>query len=128
MCVADAFSDEAVLAIDDAATEIRKRTGTWAASGLLVGPVTWHEAYSAPPLIVSDRDEVLTPDSVGVTIGEESGPYARVVLYHYGWVDLDIVNWYTGDVSATSGTPIRSVEGFGSFLDDVHVRLIAERP
>ncbi len=126
--MADSFSDEAVLAIDAAAAEIRKRTGTWAGSGLLVGPVTWHEAYSAPPFIASHRDDVLVPDSVGVTIGEESGPYARIVLYHYGWVDLDIVNWDTDDVYTTSGTPIRSVEEFGSFLDDVHVRLIAGRP
>ena len=98
--------------------------GVWAESGLVVGPVTWHEAHSFPPCIVTDRDVVLAPDSVGVTIGEETGPYARVVLYHYGWVDLDIVNWTTDDLRATSGTPVRSVEEFASFLDHVHERLV----
>jgi hypothetical protein len=94
-------------------------------SGLAVGPLTWHEAHSAPPLIVSDRSRVVKPDSVGVTIGEPTGPYASVVLHHYSWVDLEMVNWRTDHVYATSGTPIRNAEKFASFLEQVHERLIA---
>ena len=122
--VADAFSDAAILNIDSAAAEIRTGAEGWTESGLVVGPMTWHEAHSFPPQIVTDRDIVLTPDSVGVTIGEETGPFPRRPV-HYGWVDLDIVNWTTDDVAATSGIPVRSVEEFGSFLDDVHERLVA---
>jgi hypothetical protein len=51
--LADAFSDAAILNIDAAAAEVQLRAEAWATSGLVVGPVTWHEAHSFPPRIVT---------------------------------------------------------------------------
>ena len=112
-----------VLDVDAAAIEIERRQDAWRTSGLTVAPMTWHEFGSWPP--TTERRTVVDPDSVGVKLGEETGPYAHIILFRYGWVDLDIVNWDTEDVEATTGTPIADVEEFGTFLDAVFARLSA---
>lgn len=113
------------LDIDAAAIEIERRAEAWMMAGVAVAPMTWHEKGSSPPVVLTDRSAVSDADSVGVLIGDADRTFAHVVLYRYGWVDLDIVNWETEDVEATTGTPIRDVEQFGAFLDVVFDRLNA---
>ena len=99
-----------------------------AIAGVTAAPLTWREAGTWPPITSTDRAAVLDADSVGVLFGAVDATFAHIVLYRYGWVDLDIVNPDADDVEATTGTPIRDVVQFGELLDAVFARLTARAP
>jgi hypothetical protein len=106
--------------LDEVHAEIQARVPSWQAAGLTVLAITWRDQGRGwPPLITSNRDEVIEADSVGVAVakGTKEG---RVIVFDGGWADFEFVDWESEDeeVSETPGfgSPLSAPE-FGEVLD-----------
>ena len=114
--------------LDAAASEIDRRRPSWLASGLEPGPTTWREsAGSQPHTIVSDRDAVVDPDSVGIRVVARDRGEAQVVLFRGGWADCAVATYDQVGGPHVDAPNISSPEAFGAALDATVARL-NERP
>lgn len=72
------------------AVALEFRRSSWTASGLTVGPLTWRDADEAwPQPIVTNRDAVNSPESLGITLRGPDDLEADLVLWTGGWADID---------------------------------------
>ncbi len=108
-----------IVDLDLAVIEIERRIEVWRQAGITVGEVTWRDQGSGwPPVLKTDRREVIDADSIGVrlTQGAEEG---EVVLFTGGWCDF--IYWGGGMDEPTQDVPgwpdQMSVEAFGEVLD-----------
>lgn len=108
--------------LDLAVGEIERRVENWRTRGFDVGPVTWHEqAEGWPSSLKTERDNVVRPDSIGVTVrrGEQEG---SVVLFGGGWCDFLYWGGRPTDepIYGHPGYPSGlTVKQFGLVLDDL---------
>jgi len=70
--------------------ELTRRRSEWTRRGLVVGEFTWRDAAAAwPQPIVTDRESVADPESLGMTLDASGGSEALLVLWAGGWADLE---------------------------------------
>jgi hypothetical protein len=75
--------------LDAVAAQLQARRAQWAARGLKVGAFTWRDAQAPwPQPIVSDRELVSEPESLGLTMSASADREAELVLWRGGWADL----------------------------------------
>jgi hypothetical protein len=79
-----------VVDLDAVLVELTRRRPEWTRRGLVVGDFTWRDAAAAwPQPIVTDRESVADPESLGLTIDAGGGAEALLVLWTGGWADLE---------------------------------------
>jgi len=79
-----------VVDLDAVLVEIIRRRPEWTRRGLVVGDFTWRDAAAAwPQPIVTNRESVADPESLGMTLDAGGGAEALLVLWAGGWADLE---------------------------------------
>lgn len=88
--------------LDQVASEVIGLRPSWISQGLAVGPVTWRDARASwPQPIVTDRNLVSEPESVGITVTAADGRKGHLVIWRGGWADVDVL----ADGRVTSRNP-----------------------
>ncbi|HXW34183.1 MAG TPA: hypothetical protein VEJ87_06345 [Acidimicrobiales bacterium] len=78
--------------LDEVATEIDIRRGSWTERGLDVRPFTWTENDEKwPTPLLADRSEVRRPRSLGVRVLLAEQAAVELVVYAGGWADLTLI-------------------------------------
>jgi len=99
-----------IIDLDAAADELRRRTDSWRARGLVVGPLTWADGQTTVNPVTTDRSAVQGTYSAGVK-ARRGEAEAELVLYFGGWCDL--LFWSDSPADA----PIDDVPGWDDWLD-----------
>jgi hypothetical protein len=103
------------LDLDAAHRAIEDRTPFWAASGLVVHPVTWMDNDAEwPQPLLTERSALRRPMSIGVMVHNDERE-GEVVLYAGGWADFTTI--VTGEDPVLTYVELEDANEFGPLLD-----------
>jgi hypothetical protein len=90
------------LDLDQVAGVLASLRSGWLGQGLTAGPLTWRDARASwPKPLATNRSAVFEPESVGITLTASGGREGRLVIWHGGWADVELL----ADATVTSGNP-----------------------
>jgi hypothetical protein len=75
--------------LDRVAGKLTELRPGWTQRGLTIGELTWRDAAAAwPQPIVTDRNQVADPESLGITLTASNGNEGFLVIWRGGWADV----------------------------------------